>query len=233
MTREEGLKNYRALSQPPLKVLKKITGGRLNGKSDINPQWRYEAMTELYGLCGIGWRYTIDKQWIEDGEKGERMAFVNVSVYVKNGAEWSSAIPGTGGSMLVALESGGPYNSDEAYKMATTDALSVALKMIGVAADIYAGRFDGSNYITDAQPERKEPPKGEPTQAELKELWEGKIKELAAGLTGAAREAFVKELEFDTGGKWGHIPVDQLCRWYAQKKQRIERKAHDGEESVV
>ena len=30
--------------------------------------------------------------------------------------------------------------------MAITDALSVAMKMIGVAADIYAGRWDGSRY---------------------------------------------------------------------------------------
>jgi hypothetical protein len=40
----------------------------------------------------------------------------------------------------------GPYNSDEAFKMATTDALSVALKMIGVASAIYEGKWDGSKY---------------------------------------------------------------------------------------
>jgi hypothetical protein len=103
-------------------------------------------MTEVFGLCGIGWKYTIDRQWIEEGHGNERMAFVNVSVYIRDGDGWSDPIPGTGGNMLVAQEKNGPYNSDEAYKMATTDALSTALKMIGVAADVYAGKWDGSKY---------------------------------------------------------------------------------------
>lgn len=36
--------------------------------------------------------------------------------------------------------------------MATTDALSVAMKMLGVAAEIYLGNFDGSKYKTSASP---------------------------------------------------------------------------------
>ena len=50
--------------------------------------------------------------------------------------------------MLIAKEKAGLYTSDEAYKMAVTDALSVALKALGVAADIYLGNFDGSKYKT-------------------------------------------------------------------------------------
>ena len=47
----------------------------------------------------------------------------------------------------MTAEKSGPHVSDEAFKMALTDALSVALKMIGVAADIYLGLFDGSKYV--------------------------------------------------------------------------------------
>jgi len=130
---------YESLSKPPAENLKKITGGRINGMTDIKPQWRYRVMTEVFGLCGIGWKYTIDKMWTELGNDGQIMAMVNVSVYIKQSGEWSEAIPGTGGSMLITKESKGLYSSDEAYKMATTDALSVALKMIGVAAAIYEG----------------------------------------------------------------------------------------------
>ena len=42
--------------------------------------------------------------------------------------------------MLVTKERDGLRTNDEGFKMATTDALSVAMKMLGVAADIYAGR---------------------------------------------------------------------------------------------
>jgi uncharacterized protein YajQ (UPF0234 family) len=37
--------------------------------------------------------------------------------------------------------------------MAVTDAISVAMKMLGVAADIYAGKFDGSKYLRETKPE--------------------------------------------------------------------------------
>jgi len=143
---------YEKLSRPDPSALKRISGGRLNGKTDINPQWRYRAMTEAFGLCGIGWKYTIDRQWTEPGDSGEVMAFVNVSLYVKQDDKWSDAIPGNGGSMLTAKEKSGRYNSDEAYKMATTDALSVAMKMLGVASAIYAGQWDGTKYINDKKP---------------------------------------------------------------------------------
>jgi hypothetical protein len=38
------------------------------------------------------------------------------------------------------------HSNDEGYKMAITDALSVAMKSLGVAADIYMGLWDGSKY---------------------------------------------------------------------------------------
>lgn len=145
-----GIEIFNKLSMPPQSALKQITGGRLKGFTDINPQWRYKAMTDQFGLCGIGWRYEITKQWSEESGTGESMAFVNVLLYVKVNEIWSEAIPGTGGSMLVAKESKGPYASDEAYKMATTDALGVAMKMIGVASAIYEGRWDGSKYNVEA-----------------------------------------------------------------------------------
>lgn len=134
------------LKRPPLDALKTIGAGRLKGKSDINPQWRYKAMTEQFGICGIGWKFAVEDKWIDDGANGEKTANVLVNLYIKQDGEWSDAIPGLGGSMFIANESKGPFTSDEAYKMATTDALGTAMKMIGVAADIYLGSFDGSKY---------------------------------------------------------------------------------------
>lgn len=147
----DNLSTWNKFSQPPKIALKEIKAGRLKGKHDINPQWRYKAMTEVFGQVGIGWKYTIDRTWTEPAANGETLAFVQISLYTRNGAEWSDAIPAMGGSTLVAKESGGMYNSDEAYKMATTDALGVAMKMLGVAADIYMGLFDGAKY-SDSKP---------------------------------------------------------------------------------
>ena len=144
----EAIKIYKKLSQPPKGALREISAGDLKGKTDINPQWRYEAMTETFGLVGLGWKYEIQKLWTEPGAKGETLAFAQVAVFVRDPdtKEWSDPIVGIGGSKLINKFSAGPKSNDEGYKMAVTDAFSTSLKMIGVAADIYAGRWDGSKY---------------------------------------------------------------------------------------
>ena len=93
-------------------------------------------LTSLFGPCGIGWYYTVDRQWLEPcGE--EVSAFCDISLYIKVDGEWSKPIQGVGGSMFAAKEKNGVYVSDEAYKMALTDAISVACKALGFAADVY------------------------------------------------------------------------------------------------
>jgi hypothetical protein len=140
------MKIWQAVERPPAEALRTIKGGRLNGKTDISPQWRMKIMTEVFGPCGMGWKYTIDKLWTEPGSENQIMAFALVSVYYKQDSEWSGPVPGIGGSMMIAAEKGGLHSSDEAYKMAVTDALSVAFKAVGVAAAIYSGLWDGAKY---------------------------------------------------------------------------------------
>lgn len=148
---ENAIDIYNSLARPPRSALREIQAGKLKGKTDINPQWRYKAMTEKFGLVGIGWKYEVQKLWTEKGAGNEALAFAQVAVYVKDGDTWSEPIVGIGGSKLVQLEKGAAVSNDEGYKMAVTDAFSTALKMFGVAADIYAGLWDGSKY-RDAPP---------------------------------------------------------------------------------
>lgn len=127
---------YDQVRQCPQDALKPIQAGRLKGKSDINPMWRIKMLTQLFGAVGIGWYYEINKQWLEPcGE--EVAAFCDISLYIKVDGEWSKPIQGVGGSMFAAKEKNGVYVSDEAYKMALTDAISVACKALGFAADVY------------------------------------------------------------------------------------------------
>ena len=141
---------WNKINRPPPTALKEIKGGRLKGKSDINPQWRMQAMTEVFGICGIGWAYEITRLWTEPGDNGQVFAFAEIHLFIKKDNEWSRSIPGIGGSMLIVNEASKPHSNDEAYKMATTDALSVAMKSLGMAADIYFGLWDGSKYKTQA-----------------------------------------------------------------------------------
>lgn len=143
----DNLRVYNAVCAPPPESLKQIEGGRLKGMTDINPMWRIRALTEQYGPCGIGWKYTILKQWTEPGADGVIAAFCNIDLFVKEGERWSDGIPGTGGSLFVAKETGKLYTSDECYKMALTDALSVACKSLGFGANVY-WRQGATKYST-------------------------------------------------------------------------------------
>lgn len=164
----ENLKFYNTLRSVPEKYTKKITGGRLNGMTDIKPQWRTEKMTEIFGPCGIGWYYEETKREYKDFD-GQIAVFIDINLFYRYekidsvserviGYEWSKPIHGTGGSMFVAKENRGPFVSDEAVKMALTDALSVAMKSLGMAADIYMGMpATGTKYDkpVEQQPQAK------------------------------------------------------------------------------
>ncbi len=132
-------------AKPPVEALKKINGGRIGGMTDINPQWRLKAMTDVFGPIGVGWYYdVVDKTTKEVGP--ELLVFVDINVYTKQNDDWSKPIFGTGGNKMATKESKGIHVSDECFKMALTDALSVAMKQLGIGADIYQGAWDGSKY---------------------------------------------------------------------------------------
>lgn len=142
------LEYYEKLRKVPDVAKKKITGGRLNNMTNISPMWRIKQLTEVFGPCGIGWVPRIVSERIEDGTEGQKVAVVDIELKVKVNGEWSEPIPGTGGSMLVSKEKAGLYTSDEAFKMAYTDALSVAAKSLGLAADVYFSEDAGFTEAT-------------------------------------------------------------------------------------
>jgi len=180
---EDNLSIWNKFNQPPPWALKEIKAGRLRGKSDINPLWRCRALTEQFGPCGEGWKFTIDELWAVPGSDNQFFAFAKVSLYIKDmdvdqREPWGEAIPGIGGSMLIAKEKAGLHSNDEAYKMAVTDALGTAAKMIGVAADVYMGLWDGSKYLEKPQKAKSKSKKQAPaidpdglaTEAQVKKL---------------------------------------------------------------
>lgn len=135
----ENLEIYNQIKEVPDEAKKKITGGRLRGMTDIKPMWRIQKLTEMFGICGFGWKAPITNKQIIEGANGEKVAIVDINLFIKVDGEWSEPIEGTGGSSFVSKESNGLYTSDECFKMAYTDAISVACKSLGMGADVYWG----------------------------------------------------------------------------------------------
>lgn len=140
---------WQALEKTADEAKKPIEAGRLKGFTDINPCWRMKRLTEVFGPCGIGWKFQIAQAYTIPGANDEIAAFVDILLYYKKDGEWSEGVPGMGGSMFVAKERSGMHTSDECFKMALSDAIGTACKALGMSADIYFSK-DRSKY-TDAQ----------------------------------------------------------------------------------
>jgi hypothetical protein len=150
------LELYNKVRTVPEEAKKPILGGRLKGKTDINPVWRIKALTEQFGPCGTGWKTIIKEKRLENGANGEISAFVDIDLFVRFPDGWSEAIPGTGGSMFVEKETSGLHTNDECFKMAYTDAISVACKALGFGADVYWEK-DANKYDKEPKPAKPKP----------------------------------------------------------------------------
>ena len=152
----DNMKLYEQARHVPDEAKKPITAGRLKGMTDVNPMYRIKRLTEMFGPCGVGWWYEIVKREIIDDElTHQRAAFVDILLYYVDPETGSTSvgIPGTGGASFVSQERNGPYLSDECFKMALTDALSVACKAIGIAADVYWDK-DRTKYTRPEEAEQ-------------------------------------------------------------------------------
>ena len=144
----------------PQEYLTPIDSGLLAGKgyTSINPMWRIQKLTEMFGPVGIGWWYNITKKWTEgDMQARSVMAFVDVDLYYRDPTTSviSQPIQGTGGAWFVGINKRGEaFMNNDCYKSALTDALSVAAKAIGIGADVYLDH-DSDKYHDGSQEDQK------------------------------------------------------------------------------
>jgi len=172
---------YNKYAQPPKDALKEFNNGRFKG-TDINPMWRIKVLTEEYGECGIGWYCVPKNHWRETAEydvliNGKAHKFLDIAVfyevelYVKRDNEWSKPIYGVGGNSFseYSKKQGRIVTSDEAYKMAYTDAIGIACKALGIGADVWWKSNDSKYTRGDVAEVQDSPlPKCEDCGCEIK-----------------------------------------------------------------
>lgn len=115
----------------------------------VKPIYCDQRMTEQFGPCGEGWGINAPKFQIVPAEK-EVLVYCTVSIW--HGSR-ENIVYGVGGDKIVAMMSSGPRTSDEAFKMAFTDAIGNAMKHLGMSADIHMGLFDDAKYVADLKRE--------------------------------------------------------------------------------
>lgn len=141
---------YERYAQPPENALKPFSNGKFSG-TDINPMWRIKALTEAFGACGKGWYTEIKRMWREDTEDGSATVYCHLELYYKTADGWSAPVTGIGGNTLMRKTKNGGSTTDEAYKMAYTDAVGIACKALGIGANIW-WQEARTKYTANTQP---------------------------------------------------------------------------------
>lgn len=180
----DNLSIYNRFRSVPQEAQKQIGAGKLKGFTDINPMWRLKMLTDQFGPCGFGWYIEEARYWTESvGNEIAVLCEVKLKVKHPEKDEWSAPIIGVGGSKLAGKGKGDGID-DEAHKMAFTDAISIACKNLGMAADIYFAN-DRTKYNTYVEtPAPKPAPAPKPKKEMMHrghDKWESMLKSILEG----------------------------------------------------
>lgn len=183
---EKNVRFYHRFMTTPKDAQKSFNNGRFSG-TDINPMFRIKILTEVFGPSGFGWwtqnvKYNFVEADITNTSADkpvpmkETSVFCELELIVKDPetGEVSQPIYGVGGNTYIAWGKYGPRASDEAMKMAYTDALSIACKSLGIGHDIWysndrtkytINNVDSNNQpASNVNPEPKQNTKAEQKQ---------------------------------------------------------------------
>lgn len=195
---QKNVRFYHQFMTTPKDAQKSFNNGSFSG-TDINPMWRIKVLTEVFGPSGFGWwtgnvRYKFESCEITN----EIHVFCELDLYVKDPetGEVSQPIYGIGGNTYVKNWGNNRIKaSDEAMKMAYTDALSIACKSLGIGHDIWYSN-DKTKYtmpndapepakpqvkLSDTQPAPVPPAHTADTAAVIKEI-DDKITQVVANM---------------------------------------------------
>ena len=115
----------------------------------IKPMFSFRRMTEEFGACGEGWG--VNEPIFQVAHANEEvLVYCTVSVWHGNR---ENVVFGVGGDKVAGKNRNGPFTDDEAFKKAFTDAVTNALKLIGVGADVHMGLFDDNKYVSELKAE--------------------------------------------------------------------------------
>lgn len=199
----------------------------------IKPMWAFRRMTEEFGPCGIGWG--VDKpefQVVQAGE--ETLVYCTVSIWYENA---NGHVFGVGGDKVAGKNKYGLSTDDEAFKKAYTDALSNALKLIGMGADVHMGMFDDSKYVAEMRAEFADEPAPPPpkSSASLKradangdDAWDRMMKELNADLLDVKSLSALERIKVEyrkrvRDERWPRAWADALAEIFVEKTIDLEQ----------
>jgi hypothetical protein len=167
----------------------------------IKPMASFRRMTEEFGPCGVGWGVNapvFDTLNAAD----ELLVFCIVSIW--HGSP-DRVVYGVGGDKVMGKFKTGAYTDDEAFKKAFTDAITNALKLIGVGADVHMGMFDDNKYVNELRSE---------------------FQATVADEESTSHNLYIEECKKRIAA-FDEIDRDAILRWWNSDEQRKARRDFD------
>jgi hypothetical protein len=201
--------------------------------TQIDPAWRLQMMTEVFGPVGKGWGYE-QLEWTV----AERMVFICCRVWYidpQTGEKYFTG-PQWGGTEMVRRNRDGIERpDDECFKMSMTDAIGKCMLQVGLAADIYLGQFDDSKYREESEvfytvksnPDLQ-PPAIEKFEADLKEKLDA-VADLDAldDLWRSGINARIREI-----GSVDKAAQNRMISAFSQKKNEILKRQENDQQAA-
>lgn len=144
--REENLETWNALAETDPAHTKVVSFGRQF--TAIDPMYQVMRFTEHFGEIGKYWSWSAVNSHIELDEN-TIMAYSDVTLHAEANGMWG---PFRGAALLKTKTSAGKIKIDhDAWKKATTDALTKLMSHTGLSADVFMGKFDDNKYVQEVQ----------------------------------------------------------------------------------
>ena len=159
---------------------KPITGKDYRGTSP-NPHYVIQCLTDMFGPVGVGFGWEVEQdEFTPIGE--EVLHWCRIRFWHTDRSNGFSAY---GQTKALMKTKNGLRLDEDAPKKSLTDAITKAASQIGIAANIFLGRWDDSKYVAEVnaeyrQEERKTDPaakaveyiNGADSLDDLKHRWE-------------------------------------------------------------
>lgn len=129
------------------KYTKAITGKPYKGTSP-NPHYVIRCLTEMFGPVGVGFGWEVKAEgFVPLGD--EILHWCRIRFWHGDGPGFEAY----GQTRALMKTRNGMLSDEDAPKKSLTDAITKAAAQVGVAANIFLGRWDDSRYVADVAAE--------------------------------------------------------------------------------
>lgn len=205
------------------KFTKPITGKAYKGTSP-NPQYVIRCLTEMFGPVGQGFGWdVVAEDFTPLGD--EVLHWCRIRFWHTDRANAFDAYGQT--KALMKLKSGGTMSDEDAPKKSLTDAIIKAASQVGVASNIFLGRWDDQKHVAEVNAEFRK--NDAPAEAAFDPAAAGK--RIMAAIAKAPTDADLTDLwkrEADTIKQIGGAGEQKIIDTFKARKAAINEQNHQG-----